>query len=250
VRLDLNPDGQCNFDCIYCEVRRTQLPKLAAPEIPQMIRELEGVLDQIRTGHAASLPGCEEAPPEYLRLGHVALSGSGEPTLSPKFTEAVEAVLHLRAQGEHGFFKIAVVTNASRLNDPEVCRGLRLLTSRDEVWAKLDAGSPEWFERINRTEVSLDCILANILNLARERPVVIQTLVPLMPGGPPPPEARAAYVQRLIELKQGGARISLVQLYSVSRPPAQPGCTHAPLSELSTIARMVREATGFPAEVF
>ncbi len=44
---------------------------------------------------------------------------------------------------------------------------LQLLTSQDEVWIKLDAGTPEHFEKINHPhrECSLEKILANIVCL-------------------------------------------------------------------------------------
>jgi hypothetical protein len=44
-----------------------------------------------------------------------------------------------------------------------VVRGLGLFTSRDEVWAKLEAGTQEYMDRVNRPACPLEKILANIL---------------------------------------------------------------------------------------
>lgn len=251
VRLNMNPDGFCNFDCVYCDVDRCPLRNCPrTPNLRTMLRELEEVLDLIAAGEAGRLPGCQGAPAEYLRLGHVALSGSGEPTLCPQFEEVVEAVLHLRAQGHHGFFKLALITNSSALREPQVRRGLRLLTALDEIWAKLDAGTPEWFRTVNRTDVPYQLVVDNILETAKERPVVIQSLFPRIGGRAVPLPEQDAFAGRLAALKRDGARIPLVQVYSASRPPVEPRCGHASLAELSGIARRVKDLAGLPAQVF
>ena len=59
-----------------------------------------------------------------------------------------------------------------------------------------------------------------------------------------------AYVQRLRELKEAGAQISLVQIYSAARPSTHSECGHLPLRTLSAIAQRVREGSGLKAEVF
>ena len=69
-------------------------------------------------------------------------------------------------------------------------------------------------------------------------------------GAEPPESEIEAYVERLKELKAGGAQIPLVQIYSASRPALNPRCGHLSLGALSRIARRVREATGLTAEVF
>jgi hypothetical protein len=57
-------------------------------------------------------------------------------------------------------------------------------------------------------------------------------------------------VLRLKELKEAGARIPLVQIYSATRPTPHSECGHLPLRTLSDIARRVREGSGLRAEVF
>jgi hypothetical protein len=56
--------------------------------------------------------------------------------------------------------------------------------------------------------------MTNILELGRQRPVVIQSLFPLLDDKEPWPEEIDEYLERLKELKEGGAKIPLVQLYS------------------------------------
>ncbi len=251
VRLNLNPDGKCNFDCAYCDVNRARLR--AAPEVPEvdtMMEELEEALDMIQAGHGAELAGCGGAPPEYLKVGHVALSGNGEPTLCPVFEEIVEGVMHLRAQGRHGFFKVALITNSSGLQERAVIRGLRLLTSQDEIWAKLDAGTEAWYRQVNRSEIPYADIVQTLLRTAQSRPVTIQSLFPRLQGRSMPMAEQDAFATRIADLRREGARIQLVQVYSASRLAAGGRCGHATLSELSAIARRVRETAGVPAVVF
>jgi hypothetical protein len=93
-------------------------------------------------------------------------------------------------------------------------------------------------------------VVSNILFTARLRPVIIQSLFPLIDHKEPSAEEIERYVQRLRDLKDSGAQISMVQIYSAARPMAHPGSGHLPLRTLAHIARRVREVTGLQAEVF
>jgi hypothetical protein len=75
-------------------------------------------------------------------------------------------------------------------------------------------------------------------------------LFPAIDGEKPPAPEIKSYARRLKELKDQGANIPLVQIYSATRPMARSGCTHFPLKSLSRIARRVREVSGLHAEVF
>ena len=250
VGVNMNPNKRCNFDCVYCEVNRNEPSRESQLDVPMMIAELERTLELVRSGGLRERASYQSAPPELLDLRHVTLSGDGEPTLCPNFVEAVEAVVHLRARGRFPFFKLVLITNASGFDRPEVAQGLSMLTPRDEVWAKLEAGSQEYMDRVNRPDHPLKKTLANILFLARQRPVVIQSLFPSINGEAPPATEIEAYVQRLQELKEAGAQIPLVQIYSATRPTPHSECGHLRLRELSHIAQRVREVTGLKAEVF
>jgi len=250
VGVNMNPDKRCNFDCVYCEVNRLEPLRESRLDVPVMMAELERTLELVGSGGLRERPCYRSTPPELLELRHVALSGEGEPTLCPNFVEAVESVVHLRARGRFPFFKLVLITNASGLDRPEVAEGLRLFTPRDEVWAKLEIGTQEYMNRVNRPDCPLEKILTNVLLLARQRPVIIQSLFPSIGGETPPASEIEAYVQRLRELREVGAQIARVQIYSATRPPAHSECGHLPLRTLSAIAHRVREATGLAAELF
>jgi wyosine [tRNA(Phe)-imidazoG37] synthetase (radical SAM superfamily) len=250
IGVNMNPDKHCNFDCLYCEVDRAQAPREQQLEVEVMAGELERTLEAVRAGRLREQAYYCGLPEELTRLRHVTLSGDGEPTHCPNFVEAVQAVVHVRALGQFPFFKIVLITNATGLDQPQVQEGLRFFTKQDEVWAKLDAGTEAHLARVNRSQVPLDKILANILMVARHRPVVIQSLFPAINGGEPAWDEIDHYTRRLRELVSHGAQIPLVQIYSATRPTPHSECGHLPLRTLSQIASTVRRATQLRAEVF
>jgi wyosine [tRNA(Phe)-imidazoG37] synthetase (radical SAM superfamily) len=250
IGVDLNPDKRCNFDCVYCEVDRRTPCASPVLELPVLAAELHSMLALVASGRVRECPPYSRLPPGLLRLGHVAISGNGEPTLCPDFREAVETIVHLRATSGGAFFKIVLITNASNLDAPAVQEGLQLFTRDDEIWAKLDAGSQSRMDVVNKSEVALEKILANILLVARQRPVVIQSLFPALNGCAPNEQEIEDYAARLNELTQAGARIPLVQIYSATRPTVNSACGHLPLRTLSRIAQTVRTRTNLKTEIF
>jgi wyosine [tRNA(Phe)-imidazoG37] synthetase (radical SAM superfamily) len=247
--VNLNPSKHCNFDCIYCEVDRGDAGPVDEPvDLNVLTSELETTLKHVFGGELrADFP---RVPAGLLQLRHVALSGDGEPTLCPNFGEAVEAVVHLRASARVPRFKIVLITNASWLDRSQVVYGISLLTRHDEIWAKLDGGTQAYFDYINRAEFPLAKVLENIRDLGRLRPVIIQTMVPAINGENPFPSQITEYTARLCELKEAGAQISLVQIYSANRPTPHSECGHLSLKALSEIAKAVHTATGLQTEVF
>jgi wyosine [tRNA(Phe)-imidazoG37] synthetase (radical SAM superfamily) len=248
VGVNMNPDKFCNFDCVYCEVHRGAQIRESRLDTNVMAAELHKTLACVQAGHLRERPGYRGLPDELLQLRHVALSGDGEPTLCPNFAEAVEAVVHVRALGE--FFKLVLITNATELDRPQVQEGLSHFTRSDEVWAKLDGGSQEYLDKVSKVHVPLEKIMANIIALGRQRPVVIQSLFPAVHGEEPPEHEIEAFAARLLELKRAGTEISLVQIYSATRPAPRSEYGHLSLKSLSRIAHAVRDVTGLKAEVF
>lgn len=250
VGVNMNPDKLCNFKCVYCEVQHNERPRENVLNAEVMATELTKTLSFVLNGRLRERPWYHSSPDELLQLRHVTLSGDGEPTFAPNFVEALQAVIHVRALGGFPFFKLVLITNGTGLDQTLVQQGLKFFTKSDEVWVKLDGGTQAYLNKVDRLDVPLEKILANILLVARQRPVVIQSLFPSINGEEPPLEEIEQYAQRLKELKQGGAQISLVQIYSATRPTPNSGCGHLPLKTLSRIAQTVRQITGLKAEVF
>lgn len=250
IGLNLNPDGQCNFECVYCEVNRALLPRDTQLDVEVMAQELVHTLELAYGRRLRERPGYRHLPDELLEVRHVAFSGDGEPTLCAQFAQAVQAVAHVRALGRFPPFKMVLITNATALDAPAVQQGLKFFSREDEVWAKLDAGTQAYMDLVDKPKVPLQRVLDNILALGRSRPVVIQSLFLQLNNQEPPPEEIDAYAHRLKELKDAGAQISLVQVYSAIRPFHRPAYQHLPLKALSRIAQRVRKVAGLRAEVF
>jgi wyosine [tRNA(Phe)-imidazoG37] synthetase (radical SAM superfamily) len=248
--VNMNPDKQCQFNCIYCEVDRVMSPGGPQLDVGLMACELKKTLEFVRHGRLRELHAYRNVPDELLQLRHVALSGDGEPTLAREFAEALQAVMHVRALAGFPFFKLVLITNAMGLDLPSVQRGIGHLTKNDEIWVKLDGGTQAYLNKVNGLNVPLPKILENILAVGRDRPIVIQSLFPAIKGQEPPAEEIEEYARRLLELKEAGAQIRLVQIYSATRPTPHSDCGHLPLKTLSHIAQRVRQVAGLKSEVF
>lgn len=248
VGVNLNPGQECNFNCVYCNVRRNHLKQSEGVNLKALETALRSALEHVMQGDLRSVPDFQKVPRELLQFQGVAVSGDGEPTLCPNFSAALELLAHLQAVTP--FFKIVVMTNGSGLHLAPVQQGFQRLNTADEVWVKLDAGTQEYMDTINRASVPLSRILENIILFGRQRPVVIQTLFPCLHGQEPPTQEIDQYVQRLAELNEAGARIQRVLLCSAHQPTTEEGCNHLPLQALAQIARKIKSGTGLEAEVF
>ncbi|HWD20701.1 MAG TPA: radical SAM protein [Verrucomicrobiae bacterium] len=250
IGINMNPDQRCNFDCVYCEVDRGRPLVETELDLQIMTEELRRTLELVRSGHLRDRDGFRGISAELMTLRHLALSGDGEPTLCPNFPEIVQAAIHVRACGPSGFFKLVLITNGTGLDFRPVQDSLRYFTREDEIWIKLDAGTQNYMDKVNRSKAPLEKVISNILLVGRQRPVVLQSLFPMIDGKEPAAEEINEYVLRLKDLKDAGAQISLVQIYSATRPTAHMECTHLPLKTLSRIAQRVKLETGLKAEVF
>jgi wyosine [tRNA(Phe)-imidazoG37] synthetase (radical SAM superfamily) len=118
------------------------------------------------------------------------------------------------------------------------------------VWAKLDAGTPEFFRLVNRTMVPFEKILANIRACAQARAIVIQSCFFRLSGAGPSDAEIGAYVQRLRESRESGAQIRLVQVCTVARPPAYGVVSSLSDAEVDALAARVTREAGLRAEGF
>jgi hypothetical protein len=116
------------------------------------------------------------------------------------------------------------------------------------VWAKLDAGSDDWYRAVDRSEVPFQRVLGNLRDLGRLRPLVIQALFCRLHGQPPPEHELDAWAGRLAWLQGEGARIDRVQVYTTARATAESWATALEAGELEAIAGRARHL-GLAVEV-
>ncbi len=277
IGVDLCP-GRCTFRCVYC----SEFGALTSPpaELPtdaervsqcagrgtdkgidlELLRhELTAMLAAILGGEIFLHPPFDETPDAYRRLNDIALSGSGEPTLSPAFEAACALIGELgqavrgQAPGQWPHPKLVLITNATALCLPSVWRGLDALSASGameaEIWAKLDAGTTTHYAAMNRARVPFDRVLQNLLAAGQRHRIVIQSLFGELDGRPPSTDEIDAWLERLEALRQGGADIAGVQVYTVARKTAEPTIRALPDEALMAIAERVR-TRGFAADWF
>jgi wyosine [tRNA(Phe)-imidazoG37] synthetase (radical SAM superfamily) len=248
IGVNLNPDKICNFDCIYCQVDRTTQSETRFVEIAQLLEELEDTLKLAASGALFEHPKFKDTPSHLRRLNDIAFSGDGEPTTYRNFDEIIVACAQLKRRLSLDSVKMVLITNASMFHRPHVQRGLEILDENNgEVWAKLEAGTEEYFQLVDRTPIPFRQILDNITIAAKIRPLVIQSLFMRVHGQPPSREELVAFCDRLNEIASAGGSLKLVQVYTVARRPAESFV--APLSdaEVDAISELVRQRTGLAA---
>ena len=250
IGVDLNPDKVCNFDCVYCCVDRRTPPRVREVDLGVLKAELEHMLQLAATGEIYRGEPFDQTPTDMRRLNDVAFSGSGEPTAYAKFDDACRIAADLLAVHKLQDVKIVLITNATLLHRPVVKAALDLLDRHNgEVWAKLDAGTEEYYRLVERTKVRLSRVMENLAEAGRVRPIVIQSLFMRIRGTPPTAAEIDAYVQRLSELVERGCRIKLVQVYTTARRTAEEYVAALDEGAMETIAQRVR-GLGLLAEVF
>lgn len=251
IGINLNPDKACNFDCIYCQVDRTTPPAVRGVDFSVLSAELHGLL-----GAAADQSLFQDSPFDCLPLDQrvvrdLAFSGDGEPTSFPRFDDAVELAARAKRDRRLTDTKLILITDACYLSKSHVRRGLQIFDENNgEVWAKLDAGTEEYYRLINRPNFSLRHVIDNIIDAARVRPLVIQSLWMNVHGQPPPDAEISAFCDRLGEIVSADGKIKLVQVYTIARRTTEAFATALHGEKLLQIAEAVGQSTGLPVETY
>jgi wyosine [tRNA(Phe)-imidazoG37] synthetase (radical SAM superfamily) len=248
VGVNLNPDKICNFDCIYCQVDRRSESEVRFVELDRLLTEIDDTLTLVTSGELYSTEAFKNTPPHLRRLNDIAFSGDGEPTTYRNFDEIVAASAEVKRRHGLSDVKMVLITNASMFHRPAVERGLAILdANQGEIWAKLDAGTDEYYHLVERTTIPFQRILDNIKRAAKNRPIVIQSIFMRIKDEPPSEAEILAFCDRLNEVTATGGQIKLVQVYTVARPPAESFVTALADEEVDRITETVRQRTALNA---
>ncbi|HBR15701.1 MAG TPA: radical SAM protein [Candidatus Omnitrophica bacterium] len=226
MSLGIDPVTQkskiCNFDCVYCQLGRTVQWTTQREEFVSV----DAIMEEI---HAL-------AP---MAIDYYTFSGRGEPTLAKNLGAMIQA---LRQAGKG---KIAVITNAALIDQPDVQKDLSLA---DFVLVKLDACDQASLEAIDVPASGITflnivdgiksfqrnfsgrlalqmmfmagniSLAARIAELAREiRPDEIQLNTPLRPSVVSPVSE-----EELKALKKHFTGLPVVTVYEAERKEARP----------------------------
>tara|TARA_R110002095_G_scaffold136661_3_gene118307 strand:+ start:7726 stop:8598 length:873 start_codon:yes stop_codon:yes gene_type:complete len=251
IGINLNPDKICNFDCIYCQVDRREESETRFVGFEQLIAELDHMLKFVISGEIYKDAKFASVPQNLRRINDIAFSGDGEPTTYRNFDQIVKEVADLKQKHHADQVKMVLITNASMFHRKSTLDALKILDeNQGEIWAKLDAGTESYFKTIDRTKIRFSQVLANIALVAKQRPIVIQSLFMLVNGQPPEEAEIEAYCQRLNEIVHSGGEIKLVQVYTIARRTAEDYVAPLSSEKVDQIARKVKENTNLNTDVF
>jgi len=212
--------------------------------VSELAAELEDLLRRA-AGDLWATPPFDTVVPELRRVADVAFAGDGEPTTPPEFPAAARAAREARDRLAPGV-PLRLLTNATLLHKDRVRAAL---ADFDELWCKLDAGTEPYFHVVDGTRLPFRRILDNLLLIARERPIVVQSLFLTLDGVGPDDAEIGAWVDRLRVIVAQGGRIDHVQVYTVARAPSDPRCGPLDPKRLDAIAARARDA-GLAAAVY
>lgn len=203
----------CSFDCPYCECgfNTGKAADSRWPSPDEVGHALRRVLERL------------PAAPDWITF-----SGSGEPTLHPRFAVVVDRVLEAR-DALASRTRLAVLSNGLLAAAPAIRGALLRLDGR---FLKLDPGPPE---RVNGVAADAGALADSYRAL---QPVTVQAMVVRGPDWDgASPESLAAWVPLLVR-----AEPAAVQLCSLARPPADPRVWNVPRERLLAMAGAIREA--------
>jgi len=227
VGINLFPDKKkCPFDCPYCEV--FPFSGNAAFSYEQMEEDLRSVI--------------VSAQNQNIKIRDICFSGNGEPTLSAVFPEAFRRTEEIRAEMTASSH-LVVITNGAGLLQPQIFSILKNAACLEQpegfldIWLKLDAGTPEWYQKMNRTDIPFEKLVKTIKKFVSCAPVTIQTMLCFINGEKPPSDEQDAWETLVCELanahtaapENGNCNIRKVQLYGKARPaPEDPLASQLP----------------------
>ena len=227
VGINLFPDKKsCPFDCPYCEV--FPFSSSAIFSVEQMEQDLRYVI-------TASLE-------QNIIVKDICFSGNGEPTLSPFFGEALKLAENIRAQMVPSS-GLVVITNGAGLLQPQIFSLLCDAAANPslDIWLKLDAGTPEWYQKMNRSSLPFENLTEKKKEFVSCAPVTIQTMLCSVEGEQPPEIEVKAWEDLVCELAAKGIR--KVQIYGKARcAPQDPLASQLPAEYLEKRAASLRSA--------
>jgi len=247
VGINLFPARKrCSFNCPYCEV---------FPFSTGSVFDVEQMEEDLRETLAAAL---EKNEP----VKDICFSGNGEPTLSEDFPKALEMAGRVRGELVPAS-NLVLITCGSGLLDDGLFSLLREAATGSlalDIWLKLDAGTPEWYGKMNRSGLPFEKIIEKIKEFVLCAPVTSQTMICAIDGKGPPSEEERSWEDLLVELamtkrkdsesqplglratgSSGGIR--KVQIYGKARPsPEDPMAEALPVEYLEARAASLRRA--------
>ena len=131
--VDLSPNlKQCNFDCLYCELKGAKVVDNQSSTV-----SVSEILEEIKKALAT-----------HKDIDVLTLTANGEPTLYPYLNELIDGINKIK-----GSVKTLILTNSSTINKVEIQKALAKL---DSVKLSLDCATAKCFKKLDRASKSID----------------------------------------------------------------------------------------------
>jgi len=254
IGINLFPDKKyCPFDCPYCEV----FPFSSKAEF-----SLEQLEDDLRR----AVSGAQK---QNAIIKDVCFSGNGEPSVSPAFPGALKLTENIRAETAPSA-RLVVITNGVGLLQPQIFSLLKeyAFLPATDIWLKVDAGTQDWYNKINRSAIPYDKLIAVIKEFVSCAAVTIQTMLCAINGEQPSETEKQEWELLICELAANtekyansvgdkiNSHIRKIQLYGKARSaPEDPLASSLPGDYLEARADSLRRAfakkkISIPVEVY
>ncbi len=248
VGINLNPNRQCNWACVYCQVPGLTRGRAPVIDMTRLEAELRGFLRELITGDYF----IRHVPEGSRRLADIAISGDGEPTSAREFGQVVALLARLKSEGVvDEALPLRLITNGSTMGQAAVQRAIKGFGEiGGEVWFKVDGGNQAAIRAINQVSVKPASIAHRLAFCAEHAATWVQTCMFAMDGAAPDDNDIDDYCALLqtagVEALQG------VLLYGLARPSQQPQAPRlaalAPAT-LQDIANRIHQKTGLTVRV-
>ena len=144
--VDLSAEyKQCNFDCLYCELKAAKVvnKQESVVSVDEVIKEIKKALSK-------------EPNIDYLTI-----TANGEPTLYPHLNELIDRINEFK-----GDIKTLILSNGSTIANRDI---QNILTKFDSVKLSLDCATKRCFKRLDRpsSEIDLDKIKEGMLEFKK-----------------------------------------------------------------------------------
>ncbi|MDD5166622.1 MAG: radical SAM protein [Candidatus Omnitrophica bacterium] len=216
--LSLTACKICNFDCVYCQLGKTNNKASKRAEYVK----LEDIIDELKSW-------LENNKEEARKLNYITIAGLGEPTLHAGIGLIITKIKGLTS------VPVAIITNASLFSDKDVRQAL---LGADLIVPSLDAAEEKPFTQINRPtqEINLDKIISGLIAFRSEFSKAIWLEVMLVRGVNDDP----GHIKKLKEVI-GKINPDKIQLNSPVRTTTEPGILPVENTRLLKIKEMLGE---------
>ncbi len=192
--IDLSPHKkQCNFDCLYCELK----PEKTVDKYDDVI-PVENIMSAL-----------QEALSLHKDIDVITITANGEPTLYPYLGELIDKI-----DGIKGDVKTLILSNGSTIGDLNVREALAKL---DMVKLSLDCATDKCLKKLDRAHYGINIadIMQGMLDFKAtfDKPLIIEVL--LVKSVNDSLEHIKALNEFLITLKP-----TRIDIGTIDRPPA------------------------------